>query len=292
MDRFLLSRKKDVVLGPFSQILEFGCTGQKRITPHSLELHYNPGIEICAIYKGKYEWESPEGRFRLYPGDAFVTCPWQKHGSPHGFLDIGRLAWIILRPGRFLRNGMFNPGSWCGLDRKEAGEVGRILAKSACRGFHDPRIGEILLEVHKEVVRPEPGRFARVNGLITDLLVLSARGMAQGGSGRRDQADELTRLEQELAHDLARKWSVPEMAALVNMGATAFYNRIKAETGHSPVNYLTTLRLKNAGRLLKETNQSITSIALDCGFCSSQHLATTFRKWQGMTPRKYRHSKL
>ncbi len=34
---------------------------------------------------------------------------------------------------------------------------------------------------------------------------------------------------------------------------------------------------------------SLTSIALDCGFYSSQHFSSRFSRWVGKTPSKYRN---
>jgi AraC family L-rhamnose operon regulatory protein RhaS len=57
----------------------------------------------------------------------------------------------------------------------------------------------------------------------------------------------------------------------------------------TPIQYLNHCRLTAAARLLKETpNRSITQIALNCGFASSQYFATLFRRHFGVTPRAFR----
>ncbi|OWZ89132.1 hypothetical protein B9J07_34820 [Sinorhizobium sp. LM21] len=55
-------------------------------------------------------------------------------------------------------------------------------------------------------------------------------------------------------------------------------------TNMTPVRYLQTLRL-NAARLLLESGaQSVTNIAFDCGFSSSQYFATCYKKRFGFSP--------
>ena len=47
-------RNENLINFPF--ILHFGFEQYNSIKQNSLNLHYNEGIEICYIIKGKYEW--------------------------------------------------------------------------------------------------------------------------------------------------------------------------------------------------------------------------------------------
>jgi AraC family transcriptional regulator len=44
-------------------------------------------------------------------------------------------------------------------------------------------------------------------------------------------------------------------------------------------------RVERAKRLLKQTDQAIIDIALECGFTSHSHLTKQFRQVTGLTPR-------
>jgi AraC family transcriptional regulator, activator of mtrCDE len=81
---------------------------------------------------------------------------------------------------------------------------------------------------------------------------------------------------------------VEEMAALVGLGTTTFTEKVKNYSGFSPLNYLITIRIAEATKLLRRNNLSVTDIALDTGFYSSQHFATTFKKLTGYTPSDFR----
>ena len=64
--------------------------------------------------------------------------------------------------------------------------------------------------------------------------------------------------------------------------------RFNQETGYSMHKFLLHQRLKAARSLLTTTSDSITSIALDLGFSSSQYFATVFKRHRGISPRAYR----
>jgi AraC-like DNA-binding protein len=66
-----------------------------------------------------------------------------------------------------------------------------------------------------------------------------------------------------------------------------------AAEGLTPSEYLKVCRLQAARRLLASTaltDRSITEIAFECGFTSSAHFSTEFRKCFGASPRMFRRS--
>ena len=62
----------------------------------------------------------------------------------------------------------------------------------------------------------------------------------------------------------------------------------RAVTGVTLVQYLTVVRIRNACRLLKETDDSVTEIARSCGFSGGTYFENVFKRLRGMTPRQYR----
>ena len=99
-------------------------------------------------------------------------------------------------------------------------------------------------------------------------------------------------LEQTLRQNLSHQWTVEEMAAVVGMGTTLFNEKVKSYSGFSPINYLINIRISEAIKLLKKKEISLTDIALDIGFYSSQHFSTTFKKLTGYTPSEFRKNHL
>ena len=69
-----------------------------------------------------------------------------------------------------------------------------------------------------------------------------------------------------------------------------FVRMFRAATGHSPHNYLLTLKLERVQELLKNPAMSLIEIALDCGFSSHSHMSRLFHKLVGVTPSAYRRS--
>ena len=87
----------------------------------------------------------------------------------------------------------------------------------------------------------------------------------------------------------ADEWTLDAMAESCGLGITRFVHYCRQITNQTPQQYLNSLRLEAAAKRLKEKpEESITSIAFDCGFATSQYFATVFRRQYGCTPRQFR----
>lgn len=86
--------------------------------------------------------------------------------------------------------------------------------------------------------------------------------------------------------------SLEEIARAANFSAFHFHRIFKAATGETVFGFLRRLRLEwAANRLLGHPREDVTSVALDCGFSSSQNFAKAFRARFGTSPTAYRRSK-
>jgi two-component system response regulator YesN len=65
----------------------------------------------------------------------------------------------------------------------------------------------------------------------------------------------------------------------------------KQEMGKSFTEYLTLLRLREAKKLLRETELNLTDIAYQCGFSDQSYFSKVFRKTEGLSPKEYRKQK-
>lgn len=62
----------------------------------------------------------------------------------------------------------------------------------------------------------------------------------------------------------------------------------KRETGQTPLQYLTKLRLENALFLLLNTDDTVDTIARSCGFLNGNYFAKVFRRYLQCSPEEYR----
>ena len=93
-----------------------------------------------------------------------------------------------------------------------------------------------------------------------------------------------TLIEEHIADPLANATIAKALALHPN----SFVRLFTAEHGCSPQRYGLRLRLRHAGNLLAETEQSLESIAEQCGFVDRHHLSRAFKKYWHVPPAEFR----
>jgi transcriptional regulator GlxA family with amidase domain len=99
------------------------------------------------------------------------------------------------------------------------------------------------------------------------------------------RVEKAIRLMQE---DLRRKLLPSEIAAAVNLSLAHLRYLFKAETGMSPAQYLRSLRMQEAGRLLKTTFLNVKEVMYRIGVSDESHFTRDFKKVYGLSPAQYR----
>jgi transcriptional regulator GlxA family with amidase domain len=91
-----------------------------------------------------------------------------------------------------------------------------------------------------------------------------------------------------LERNLHRPLTVDDLAARAHMSPRTFARRFVAETGTTPLRWLTGQRILLAQQLLEETGDTVDQIAERAGFGNATALRHHFRIWRGTTPNSYR----
>lgn len=276
-------------LHAFSHIIEFASKKINTIQFDTLKKQSADYFRYYYVNDGRFDWVIEEKHYVLFPGDLAVVLPGQSFGGEKDFLDIGTISWMHLELEQFEKNGKIAMGNWSRLSDHECKTIGRILLQNNCPILSEVKeVGDLFQNMQNEFINQEIGYVSSVNQLIDQLFILTARQLTHQNNSRRDFPQTFMKLEQSLRENLSHQWTLEEMAALVGLGTTAFSEKVKNYTGFSPLNYLINIRITEAIKLLKRPDVHVTDIALDVGFYSSQHFATTFKKLTGYTPSDFR----
>ena len=101
----------------------------------------------------------------------------------------------------------------------------------------------------------------------------------------------MQQIETYIYENYDKKLSLEDMSDKFHISRSYLSKKFKAVTGFGFKEYIVNVRIKNACRLLLETNKSITDIAFECGFNDSNYFGDAFRHVKGVSPNKYRKNK-
>jgi len=263
-----------------------------------LPWHRNEGIEIMFVARGGVGFATDAREHQLQADSLTVTRPWQPHrvGSPT--IGAGRLYWVIIDVGVRRPNQAWTWPAWVLLSEKDKEELWAHLHQTeGAVSKATPEIRRCFLAISEHLHRASLDHaITELSLQINELLLALLRSFrslprrAQRSSHCSLESVELylERLRTERSW-VERQWRLQEMARECGLGVTQFTTHVRRLTGLTPERFLVECRLQHAAALLRrEPELSVLEVALACGFSSSQHFATLFRRRFGCTPTAWR----
>src|SRR5262252_5866823 len=113
---------------------------------------------------------------------------------------------------------------------------------------------------------------------------------SQETQANREYAQRINRVIDYLRENLDRQVKLEELAKVACFSEFHFHRIFTAVSGETLNNFTNRLRLEKAARLLRYSEQSLTDIALDCGFSSSATFSRAFRSGYDTSPSQFRKS--
>ncbi|OBK73365.1 helix-turn-helix domain-containing protein [Mycobacterium sp. 1164985.4] len=104
---------------------------------------------------------------------------------------------------------------------------------------------------------------------------------------------EQTTLDDLLAwieHNAHRDLTLHDLAAHAALSVRTLNRRFQAETGQTPMQWLTGVRIRHAQQLLESTGHGVERIGREVGFTSAANFREQFRRLTGVSPQSYRNT--
>ena len=253
-----------------------------------------PGVSeayLAWTFSGEAEFQEREGdgpwiTHRIKKGSFFLTTG----GGPY------ECRWKALTPEPFLAMMVFVE---LPLLRRAMEEVfGAKAATVRLRdlsAFTDPDLNWLMERVREELMARRASAL-RVQGLAELIATHLARNYAEvaqdaSSGGPSLPGFKLKQITDWVDSHLDEEFDLEQLAARAGLSKFHFHRLFKSASGVSPGKYQLNARMKEARRRLRETKQSVVSVALDLGFSSPSHFAQVFRRETGLTPSEYRRQR-
>jgi AraC-like DNA-binding protein len=128
-----------------------------------------------------------------------------------------------------------------------------------------------------------------ISAALVALLVRASRlDSSRPRPNRVIRGRQVGRLLDYIEGHLTDDFSISDLSRATGCSTADITSRLRVATGLSPWQFVMLRRVERARTLLTNSQSTISEIALKCGFSSSQHFATAFKRQVGATPSAYR----
>lgn len=247
--------------------------------------HWHDETELIYIISGTLQISISNTEYCGRAGDIFVVNKNEMHGMYanarglvyHAFVfDLNMLSFSM---GDFSQKQIILP-----------------LLEGRIRFFNRPEASCAMEAIFQRILayntEKHPGYMLATKGALLEWIgQMIASG--QYSAAKADLRDELkTKLLKNIVRyidsHLHESMTLGEIAAAFNMAPKYFCRFFKKNFKKTLIEYVNSLRIERAALLLREEDDTITEVALSCGFSNISYFTRLFKRMTGYTPSAYK----
>jgi AraC-like DNA-binding protein len=247
--------------------------------------HYHSAYEIYYLFSGERHYFIKDRAYPVLPGDLVLI----DSDDVHKTSDIGvpNHERVVL---------YFEPSFFAGFTAAER----ELLLAPFRQGYPLLRLNlqerlhieGLLLSMLGELAEQPPGYDLHIRHMAGELLLFAARYARKRESLPAYEPSPVQQKMTDIVRHINAHYGEPlELETLSRQFyiSKSHLSRVfKEVTGFSFTEYVNITRIREAERLLRDTDQSITQVSEQTGFDNFSHFGKMFKKLTGMSPRSYR----
>lgn len=244
----------------------------------ALTYHYHKdAFELTFFVQGHVRFRAGDHVYSLTGGDLFVVPPNQPHDTGSVPLSLHQMYWFQLESR--------DPAHFLFMEESAARallEQLRQLPAWVVQLDTDQATG-MLTAIFRYVSSGNPIQVRQGAQLLGFFLYWIVE-CAAGTSFRI--TPDIGRATDYILEHIQEELSMEELAHISLLSVSRFKQKFKLELGISPRNFINLRKVELAKRLLQE-GHSVTQVAMDLGFSSSNYFSSVFRRYTSYSPSQY-----
>lgn len=247
---------------------------------YQMPLHWHLEYELILVLSGRFHLTIDGVQYVLQAGDS----AWISDGAVHGgYAEDCIYECVVFDLGALLRDTPLCTKSAKEFSAHSSSYTG-VLQKGSTEADITDKIFETMEKEQKGYEWITVGLFFQLMGNMIKSKTASQSSYNQG-------LRQITSLKAVLAYirdNFDSQITLEELSDVAQMSPRYFCRAFCAMTGKTPIAYLNYYRIERAGELLRLTDNSVTDIAMSCGFNDMSYFSKQFKRYKGMVASQYR----
>lgn len=257
----------------------------KRVGETSMSLnHYHDSYEIYYLISGKRYYFIKDKTYLVEKGNIVLINAFDLHKTTHaGSYSHERI--LVNFKKDFVKDIKVHDIDVLGMFTRD---INVINIQEEDRKYVESILYKIIEESKKEL----PGFISVLNITLVDLLIFLSRYIAKTdieSSLYYDPSfEKILEIVKYINHNYNKKLSLKLISQKFYISPYHLSRTFKKATGFTFVEYINSVRIKEAQKLLKESNLNVSTVGDRVGFGSSTHFGRVFKSLTGFSPLRYK----
>lgn len=237
--------------------------------------HFHNSHELYFLEKGRTRYFIGNEIFMLEPGDMVFIPKFVIHKTDNGQrTDVERLRFSF-------------DDDFAGTDFQKY--INELKQKRFIRipSDNQPELKNIIERLEAEGIKKQKNYTEMQRLCFLQMLVLISRYCTTNTSYLTGSEQTIQRITKYISENCDRELNLESLSQKYAMSPSHLCRLFKKTVGIGLSEYINISRITVAERLLRNTNKTVTQIATECGFNDSNYFAAIFKKYKGITPKKY-----
>ena len=251
--------------------------------------HFHPYYEIGYLVSGTRNMTINQNIYSMEKGDIVLVNKEALHKGSNAMREKEYIEWIslyfdeqYLEPfkailGSDIMSKCFEDNAIIKVPAKRREYVEELLSKMILEYGKIDDMSQILIKAY----------FSE----LMSFLIRYTRNQDYEPSRINPDDEYIADAAQYLFANYSKNITLDDIAYKYSMSKSSFSKKFKKLIGCGFKEYLISIRIREACKRLSGSDDSITEIALSCGFSDSNYFGDAFKKIKGVSPNQYRKNK-
>ena len=251
--------------------------------------HDHDFLELTYVLQGQANHRIEQETSVIGPGDYFIV----DYGARHEYEQIGPTPFTVVNC-LFLPRLIDETLAHCRRFEEMADnylikfDYRNLIDRPTDRIYHDAdgQIGKLINRLSKEYNEKPPGYREMMRCQLIEILIETMRQVHRPAQAQ--ESDLIQRITDRIHKNFADHLSLAQIAKECCYSLAYLSKRFKQEKGMTFQQYLQAVRIREACRLLANTNKKVAEISALVGYADIKFFNQVFKKQTGLTPREFK----